>query len=95
MAAPTGTLIRATLGGVVTESRFDGRTGWGWTVVLDHGSGLKTRYRHNSANLARVGARVNAGDVIARVGNTGNSTGPHLDYRVYQDGQTFNPAALY
>lgn len=94
LAAPTGTLIRAALGGVVKESRFDGRTGWGWTVVLDHGNGLKTRYSHNSANLARVGARVNQGEVIARVGSTGNSTGPHVDYRMALNGRAINPASL-
>ncbi|UQN08471.1 peptidoglycan DD-metalloendopeptidase family protein [Deinococcus sp. QL22] len=95
IAAPTGTLIRAARSGVVIESRFDGRTGWGWTIVIDHGGGLKTRYSHNSANLARVGAQVQMGDVIARVGSTGNSTGPHLDYRVIQNGQTINPMAWY
>ncbi|WP_019011636.1 LysM peptidoglycan-binding domain-containing M23 family metallopeptidase [Deinococcus aquatilis] len=94
LAAPAGTFIRAALGGVVTESRFDGRTGWGWTVVVDHGGGLKTRYSHNSVNLARLGARVNTGDVIARVGSTGNSSGPHVDYRVSRNGQPLNPAAL-
>lgn len=95
LAAPTGTLIRAARSGVVTESRFDSRTGWGWTIVVDHGGGLKTRYSHNSANLARLGAQVQMGDVIARVGSTGNSTGPHLDYRITQNGQPVNPAALY
>ncbi len=95
LAAPTGTLIRAALGGVVKESRFDGRTGWGWTVVLDHGNGLRTRYSHNSANLARVGARVNQGEVIARVGSTGNSSGPHVDYRMALNGRAINPASLY
>jgi murein DD-endopeptidase MepM/ murein hydrolase activator NlpD len=95
IAAPPGTLIRAARSGVVTESRFDGRTGWGWTIIIDHGDGLKTRYSHNSANLTRVGAQVSKGDVIARVGSTGNSTGPHVDYRVTQNGQPINPAALY
>lgn len=91
LAAPAGTPIRAALPGTVVESRFDGQSGWGWTIVLDHGGGMSTRYSHNSANLVRVGARVGAGDVIARVGSTGNSTGAHVDYRLYQQGQAVNP----
>ncbi|GAA5515003.1 hypothetical protein Dcar01_03767 [Deinococcus carri] len=94
LAAPAGTPIRATLPGNVIESRFDGQTGWGWTVVLDHGSGRTTRYSHNSVNLVAVGARVAAGQMIARVGSTGNSTGAHVDYRLYQQGQAVNPFGL-
>ena len=92
--APSGTPIRAVLPGTVTESRFDGQGGWGWTVVLDHGGGLTSRYSHNSANLVRVGARVNAGEVIARVGSTGNSSGAHVDYRLYQGGRSIDPSSL-
>ncbi|MEF2278410.1 M23 family metallopeptidase [Deinococcus sp. YIM 134068] len=95
LAAPTGTPIRAARPGVVTESHFDSQSGWGWTVLVDHGDGMTTRYSHNSANLARVGTRVEAGQVIARVGSTGNSTGPHLDYRVTVQGTPVNPLSLY
>lgn len=95
LAAPAGTPIRAARPGVVTESRFDAQSGWGWTLVVDHGDGMTTRYSHNSANLARVGTRVEAGQVIARVGSTGNSTGPHLDYRVTVQGTLVNPLSLY
>lgn len=95
LAAPTGTPVRAARAGTVTESRFDGRTGWGWTIVVDHWDGLTTRYSHNSAVLAQVGQAVTTGQVIARVGSTGNSTGPHLDYRVMVAGQTINPMRLY
>jgi len=94
LAAPFGSPIRAALAGRVVESYFDGRTGWGWTVMLDHGNGMKTRYSHNSSNLVRTGTRVNRGDIIARVGSTGKSTGPHLDFRVYQGGQAINPFSL-
>lgn len=94
LAAPFGSSIRAVLAGRVVESYFDARTGWGWTVVLDHGNGMKTRYSHNSSNLVRTGTRVNRGDVIARVGSTGKSTGPHLDFRVYRGGQAVNPFSL-
>ncbi|BDP44682.1 hypothetical protein DAETH_46510 (plasmid) [Deinococcus aetherius] len=94
LAAPSGTPIRAVLPGTVTESRFDGQGGWGWTVVVDHGGGLTSRYSHNSANLVRVGARVNAGEVIARVGSTGNSSGAHVDYRLSQGGKAVDPSHL-
>lgn len=94
LAAPAGTPIRAARAGVVTESRFDARTGWGWTVVVDHGDGMTTRYSHNSANLVLEGTQVAAGQVIARVGSTGNSTGPHLDFRVVMQGTPVNPLRL-
>ncbi len=94
LAAPAGTPIRAALPGTVVESRFDGQSGWGWTIVLDHGNGMSTRYSHNSANLVQVGARVKAGEVIARVGSTGNSTGAHVDYRLYRQGQAVNPFSV-
>ncbi|GHF58394.1 hypothetical protein GCM10017781_38350 [Deinococcus metalli] len=95
IAARSGTAVRAAMGGTVQMSEFDGRTGWGWTVVVDHGNGYTTRYSHNSANLVRVGQQVTAGQTIARVGSTGNSTGPHLDFRVYREGQAVNPYSLY
>ena len=63
--------------------------------MVDHWDGLTTRYSHNSAVLAQVGQAVTTGQVIARVGSTGNSTGPHLDYRVMVAGQTINPMRLY
>lgn len=95
LAARAGTSIRAALGGTVLKSEFDARSGWGWTVVVDHGKGYTTRYSHNSANLVRKGQRVAAGEVIARVGSSGNSSGPHVDFRVYVDGVLVNPYSLY
>lgn len=94
LAAPSGTPVLAAAAGVVTESRLDTRTGWGWTVVVDHGNGWRTRYSHNSENIAQVGDQVEAGQWIARVGSTGNSTGPHLDYRVLVAGTPVNPLEL-
>lgn len=95
LAALTGTPFVAARGGRVTESRFDARTGWGWTIVLDHGDGMTTRYSHNSANLVQVGQTVETGQVIGRVGSTGNSTGPHLDFRVMVNDKVINPMGLY
>ncbi|GGR20983.1 M23 family metallopeptidase [Deinococcus ruber] len=94
IAAPLGTLIRVSRPGQVIESRFDPRTGWGWTIVIDYGNGAQARYSHNQMNLVRVGDTVQPGQVIARLGSTGNSTGPHVDYRVTFNGVPVNPLAL-
>jgi murein DD-endopeptidase MepM/ murein hydrolase activator NlpD len=94
LAALTGTVILAARAGRVTESRYDARTGWGWTILLDHGDGMETRYSHNSANLVQVGQVVETGQVIGRVGSTGNSTGPHLDFRVMVEGKVVNPMGV-
>jgi len=94
IAAPLGTPIRASRPGTVTESRFDARTGWGWTVVIDYGGGALARYSHNQMNLVRIGDLVQPGQAIARLGSTGNSTGPHVDYRVTFNGVPVNPLAL-
>ncbi|GGR27107.1 M23 family metallopeptidase [Deinococcus ruber] len=94
IAAPLGTPIRVSQAGRVVESRFDARTGWGWTIVIDDGNGARARYSHNQMNLVRVGDTVRAGQVIAHLGSTGNSTGPHVDYRVTIHGSAVNPRAL-
>jgi len=94
IAAPLGTPIRVSRTGTVVESRFDPRTGWGWTIVIDYGGGALARYSHNQMNLVLVGDTVQPGQVIARLGSTGNSTGPHVDYRVTFNGTPVNPLAL-
>jgi len=86
---PEGTEILAGQDGTVT---FAGDGGdYGLVVVLDDGEGLVSKYAHCSALLVSAGQTVQAGDVIARVGNTGNSTGPHLHLEVIKDGQYLNP----
>ena len=94
IAAPTGTPIVAARDGHVREAHFDEQWGWGGTVLIDHGGGWTSRYSHNSELLVKPGDRVQAGQVIAKVGSTGNSTGPHLDYRVYKDGVPLDPLQL-
>ena len=89
--APAGSAIHAVADGVVT---FVGqRSGYGNVVEIDHGNGYMTRYAHNRSNLARVGERVRAGQVIARVGETGRATGPHCHFEVWLHGRPVNPIA--
>ena len=89
IAAPQGTSIKAAAGGTVTFSGWSG--GYGYCIKLDHGNGVTTVYAHCSQLLASVGQTVSQGEVIAKVGSTGNSTGPHLHLEVRKNGITYNP----
>lgn len=84
-----GTPIVSTGGGVVTFSDWD--EGHGRTVEIDHGTGIVTRYCHASQLLANPGDEVLAGDMIALVGSSGMSTGPHLHYEILIDGDKVDP----
>lgn len=87
---PKGTPLRATADGVIS---FSGRNGGnGNVVVIEHGHGLTSVYAHNSKNNVRAGQAVKRGEVIALSGSTGISTGPHLHYEVWRNGQSINPA---
>ena len=87
---PRGTPLHATADGVVS---FSGRNGGnGNIVVIEHGHGLTSVYAHNSQNSVKAGQAVKRGEVIALSGSTGISTGPHLHYEVWRDGQSINPA---
>jgi murein DD-endopeptidase MepM/ murein hydrolase activator NlpD len=79
-AAPRGAAIRAASGGMVV--RAGPVPGYGRMVEIDHGNGLRTRYAHASRVLVRVGDVVRQGDLIARVGSTGRSTGTHLHFEI-------------
>lgn len=86
---PLGTAIYATADGIVGRAQW--ANGYGWLVELDHGKGIQTRYGHLSAMLVQPGQRVTRGQLIARMGSTGRSTGSHLHYEVRLDGHAVNP----
>ncbi|MFI4884027.1 MAG: M23 family metallopeptidase [Steroidobacterales bacterium] len=89
-AAPEGTRIRAVAAGIVTWA--GPRGGYGNMVQIDHGNGYATRYGHAYKVLVHVGETVNRGDVLALVGDTGRSTGPHVHFEVLKNGHEVNPA---
>jgi len=94
IAAPVGTPVRAADAGVVIRSEWYGE--YGRVVFIDHGEGrLVTVYAHNSANLVQVGDVVQQGQIIARVGSTGRSTGPHLHFEVWVDGRPVDPLRYF
>lgn len=90
LAVPTGTPIRAALGGVVTTAKYNAG-GYGYYVMIDHGNGLVTLYAHCSQLTVQAGQTVSAGDVIALSGATGRVTGPHLHFEVRVNGSLTNP----
>ena len=92
IAAEMGTPIVATADGVVTIAGWNAG-GYGNMVDIDHGSGVSTRYGHASAVVVTAGQRVRRGQIIAYVGSTGHSTGPHLHYEVRLSGQPVNPSS--
>ena len=88
-SAPVGTPIVAVAGGIVTEARY--RSGYGKTVEIAHGDGLITRYAHASSILVGLGDVVEKGQLIARVGATGRTTGAHLHFEVRLEDQPLDP----
>ncbi len=91
--APTGTDVYATGNGRVISTGW--KQGYGRTVVIDHGYGYTTLYAHLHKSLVRKGQKVKRSDVIALVGNTGKSTGPHLHYEVRFNGKPVDPRNFY
>jgi murein DD-endopeptidase MepM/ murein hydrolase activator NlpD len=89
IAAPTGTPISAAASGTVIHAGWMG--GYGNLVVIDHGNGLATAYGHQSSIAVGSGTYVSQGQTIGYVGNTGNSTGPHLHFEVRVNGSPVDP----
>lgn len=82
--------ILAVASGVVAWSGR--RSGYGNVVEIDHGNGYRTRYAHNLANVVQVGDPIRSGQLIARMGSTGRSTGNHVHFEVWKDGRLVNPS---
>jgi murein DD-endopeptidase MepM/ murein hydrolase activator NlpD len=93
-AAPIGTEVYATGDGVVQRADAQA-SGYGNHIRIDHGYGYMTLYGHLSRTKVRPGQKVKRGEVIGYVGNTGKSTGPHLHYEVYKNGENQNPINYY
>lgn len=91
-AGELGSPVTAVAAGVVVTA--GDRSGYGNLVEIDHGMGLVTRYGHNSRLLVSPGDIVQRGQVVALMGSTGHSTGPHVHFEVLKDGQTINPLAF-
>ncbi|MBA3036971.1 MAG: M23 family metallopeptidase [Desulfobacterium sp.] len=90
IAAPGGTPIIATANGVVSEAGYLGSLGN--AIVINHGYGMVTCYGHASKILKKPGSFVKRGEIIARVGNTGRSTGAHVHYEIHHNGIPVNPS---
>ncbi|WP_027891770.1 M23 family metallopeptidase [Calidithermus chliarophilus] len=90
-SAPYGTPVHATAPGVVIQAGWNGP--FGQSITLDHGYGYRTLYGHLSRLGARVGQRLEAGEVLGWVGSTGRSTGAHLHYTVMRYGVAVDPRA--
>lgn len=95
IGADKGSSIVAANKGTVIMAHYDRSGGYGNMVVIDHGGGVTTLYAHASKLLVKVGKEVKAGEVIAKVGSTGLSTGNHLHFEVRIDGVTKNPMSGY
>ncbi|MDK2822750.1 MAG: hypothetical protein PWQ67_2052 [Clostridia bacterium] len=89
IAASYGTPVRAAGAGKVIFTGW--KPAYGKTVVIKHGYGYVSQYAHNSSITVKVGQMVERGDIIARVGSTGRSTGPHVDFRIAFNGRWIDP----
>ncbi len=85
-----GQPIYAADDGVITTSGWNTR-GYGYYIIVDHGGGINTLYAHNDKNYVKKGERVKKGDIIAAIGSTGRSTGPHVHFEVRINGNRVNP----
>lgn len=89
IAAPSGTKIKSAASGTVVYAGYNGS--YGNMIAISHGNGVQTYYAHCSKLIAKKGQTVSQGQTIAKVGSTGNSTGPHLHLEVRINGVAYNP----
>ena len=88
--ADKGTEIHAYAGGTVEKSEV--HNSWGQYILIDHGNGCKTRYAHQSQRLKKAGDKVTSGEVLGKVGSTGDSTGNHLHLEMTLNGELVDPS---
>jgi len=93
VAAPTGTPVFAAAGGIVALA--ENEPGWGKLVILEHRDGYNTVYAHLDEISVEAGAAVSIGEIIGKVGNTGQSTGSHLHYEVRKNGEHLDPGNFF
>jgi murein DD-endopeptidase MepM/ murein hydrolase activator NlpD len=92
IAVPEGTPVHSVADGVVVYSGL--RSGYGWTVLIEHTNGMITLYGHNSKNSVQQGQTVKQGSTIALAGSTGRSTGPHVHFEAWQSGNNITSAFM-
>jgi murein DD-endopeptidase MepM/ murein hydrolase activator NlpD len=92
IAVPEGTLVRSVASGIVVYAGL--RSGYGWTVLVEHDNGMITLCGHNSKINVENGQSVKQGEVIALSGNTGRSTGPHVHFEAWQSGNNITSAFM-
>lgn len=97
LTARKGTPIYATADGTITTAGRDGKSlsGYGVTVIINHGYGFQTLYAHLNDVVVKSGGKVKRGELIGHVGSTGLSQGPHLHYEVIQNGKKVNPVYYF
>ncbi len=93
IATAKGTPIKVAASGTVTCAKYSGS--YGNLVKIDHGNGVETWYAHTSKMNVTEGQTIEAGEIIAEVGSTGNSTGPHLHFEIRLNGEHINPEEAY
>ena len=91
LGAPYGSPVYAAQAGTVTHSGW-ARTGYGYTVILDHGQGMQSLYSHMKGAWVTVGQKVERGQLIGEVGSTGHSSGPHVHFEIRVDGKRIDPS---
>jgi murein DD-endopeptidase MepM/ murein hydrolase activator NlpD len=93
IAAPKGTAVYSSSAGEVIKAEL--LEGWGNLIILEHAEGYTSHYAHLEGFKVKAGDKVTRGQLIATVGSTGRSTGPHLHYEVRKGGEKLNPADYY
>lgn len=92
IAVPEGTPVKAVAGGTVLYAGL--RSGYGWTVLVEHDNGMITLYAHNNRIITDVGQAIKKGETVALAGSTGRSTGPHVHFEAWQAGANITQAFM-